>query len=74
MKNLDELEERIEILESSLAMQDRNVEEMNKFIIAQQGQIADLEKKITILAEQLKDITDMAATGNVEDAPPPHYN
>ncbi|WP_031485499.1 SlyX family protein [Maridesulfovibrio frigidus] len=74
MKNLDELEERIEILESSLAMQDRTVEEMNKFIIAQQRQIADLEKKITILAEQMKDITDMAATGNVEDAPPPHYN
>ncbi len=74
MKNIDELEERIEILESSLAMQDRTVEEMNKFIIAQQRQIANLEKKIAILAEQLKDITDIAATGNVEDAPPPHYN
>ncbi len=75
MNTPNTLEDRIEILETSLAMQDRTIEEMNIFIIAQQNQISELEKKIDILAGQMKDLKDMAAaSGNVEDAPPPHYS
>ncbi|WP_085099095.1 SlyX family protein [Desulfovibrio gilichinskyi] len=75
MNTPNTLEDRIEVLETSLAMQDRTIEEMNIFIIAQQNQISELEKKIDILAGQMKDLKDMAsASGNVEDAPPPHYS
>ncbi|SDL57559.1 SlyX protein [Maridesulfovibrio ferrireducens] len=75
MNTPNKLEDRIETLETSLAMQDRIIEDMNVFIIAQQNQISELEKKIDILAGQMKDLKDIAsASGNVEDVPPPHYS
>lgn len=74
MENKYSTEERLERLESALTMQDQTVEELNKFIIAQQKQIADLERKIKIMAETMKDLKEAVAHATPsDDTPPPHY-
>lgn len=74
MNNNYSNEERIERLETALALQDQTVEELNRFIIAQQKQIADLEKKIEIMVAQMKDLREAVAHATpVDDSPPPHY-
>ncbi|WP_432736680.1 SlyX family protein [Maridesulfovibrio sp. FT414] len=67
-------EERIERLETALALQDQTIEELNRFIIAQQKQINDIEKKIKLMAARMKDLKEAVAHATpVDDAPPPHY-
>ncbi|CCO24741.1 SlyX family protein [Maridesulfovibrio hydrothermalis] len=74
MTNTNQNEDRIEKLETDLAMQDQTVEKLNKFIIGQQKQISDLEKKVDFIMRQMKDLKESAAhTTPGEDAPPPHY-
>ena len=66
--------ERLETLETSVALQDRTVEELSTFIVAQQKQIADLEKKVELLALGLKGRKEtLPNSGASEDIPPPHY-
>lgn len=74
MENKYSTEERLERLESALTMQDQTVEDLNKFIIAQQKQIADLERKMKIMAETMKDLKEAVAhAAPSDDTPPPHY-
>ncbi|WP_319760279.1 SlyX family protein [Maridesulfovibrio sp.] len=74
MSKTKSIEERIESLETALALQDQNVEELNKFIIAQQKQIGDLEKKLELMVMQMKDLKDAVAHASPQDdVPPPHY-
>lgn len=74
MNNTKSTEDRIESLETALALQDQTVEELNKFIIAQQKQIGELEKKLELMVRQMKDLKDVVAhAAPQDDVPPPHY-
>ncbi|WP_027722965.1 SlyX family protein [Maridesulfovibrio zosterae] len=74
MSDTKQNELRIENLEMALALQDQTVEELNKFIIAQQKQISDLEKKVEIMMRHMKELRESVAHESPsDDVPPPHY-
>ena len=67
------MEERIERLESLVALQDRTMEKLNDCLAEQQQQILDLEKLVKRLAGKIRELdADMEQSGG-HDAPPPHY-
>ncbi|BCS88861.1 SlyX family protein [Pseudodesulfovibrio sediminis] len=68
------MEERLERLESLVALQDRTMEKLNDQLIEQQQQISDLEQLVIRLAGKIRELdADMEQSGAV-DVPPPHYN
>ncbi len=68
------MEERLERLESIVALQDRTMEELNDRIADQQQQLMELERFVKRLAGKLREIdADMDQAGPL-DTPPPHYN
>ena len=68
------MEERIERLESLVALQDRTMEKLNDSLAEQQQQIIDLEKLVRRLAGKIRELdADMEQSGGF-DVPPPHYN
>ena len=71
--NFEELQNRIETLETRQAFQEDTIESLNDVIIQQQKDIEKLDLKIEILQERIK----QAATSHTEIAgeepPPPHY-
>ncbi len=74
MSDTKKNEVRIEKLETALALQDQTVEELNKFVIAQQKQISELEKKVEIMVRHMKDLKEAVAhAAPADDVPPPHY-
>ncbi|NDV18238.1 SlyX protein [Pseudodesulfovibrio sp. JC047] len=68
------MENRIERLESLVALQDRSMEKLSDRLFEQQQQITDLEKLVRRLAGKVREIdADMEHSGGL-DVPPPHYN
>lgn len=67
-------DERIERLESDMAMQERTIEELNEVIYTQQKQIDSMEIKIEALIGVVKDLKEAVGNGELpRDEPPPHY-
>ncbi len=68
------MEERIERLESVVALQDRTIEKLSDRVFEQQQQIRDREKFVERLVGKIRELdTDMDQSGPL-DVPPPHYN
>jgi len=67
------MEDRIERLESLLAIQDRTVEKLSDSIFEQQQQIANLEKQMERLANKIREMDAHMDQSGAFDAPPPHY-
>jgi len=69
---LTELLSKLELVETRQAFQEDTIESLNKEIIQQQQDIQNLELKVNILEERLKEAAE--ATANPEhEEPPPHY-
>ena len=68
------LEGRIENLETTIAHQDRAIEDLNRMVVAQWQTIDQLTRRVKSFAEQLQDL-DARATGagRASEPPPPHY-
>ena len=70
---LTELLSRLELVETQQAFQEDTIESLNKEIIQQQQDIQNLELKINILEEQLKEAAEATSNPEHEEPPPPHY-
>ena len=73
MNNPEEINDRIENLETKIMFQDELIEQLNQSLINQQSDI----RKITLMVERLNSqVVDMQQP-NIADAsqesPPPHY-
>jgi len=71
MSELQNLSERIDVLETRLAFQDDTIETLNKTITAQWQQIDSLTRQVAALGERLSE-AESNAPGPVNE-PPPHY-
>ncbi|MBI9078500.1 MAG: SlyX family protein [Pseudodesulfovibrio sp.] len=68
------MEERIERLESLVALQDRTIEKLSDSLFEQQQQIADMENQIKRIGGKIRELDASLDQSGGIDAPPPHYN
>lgn len=67
-------DDRLERLESEVAMQERTIEKLNEVIYAQQKQIDSMEKKVEALIIVVKELKETSNSNELpRDEPPPHY-
>lgn len=67
------IEKRIEALESTVAFQERTIEELNAALTAQWKEIDGLRRELANLGSQLRQIEANPALAPGEEPPPPHY-
>ena len=70
---LIELLSKLELVETRQAFQEDTIESLNNEIIQQQQDIQNLELKVNILEEQLKEAAEATSNPEHEEPPPPHY-
>ena len=64
---------RLEKLETTVAYQEQAIEDLNKTILAQAAEIAQLKRITANLGERLRDLADNPALVEPPEPPPPHY-
>ncbi len=65
--------ERLEKLEVTVAYQEQAIEDLNKMVIAQAEEIAQLKRLAANLGDRLREIADNPALAEPPEPPPPHY-
>jgi SlyX protein len=65
--------ERLEKLETTIAYQEQAIEDLNKTVLAQATEIAQLKRLVGNLGERLREIADNPALSEPPEPPPPHY-
>ena len=65
--------ERLEKLETTIAHQERAIEDLNETVLAQAAEIAQLKRLVGNLGERLREIADNPALAEPPEPPPPHY-
>lgn len=66
------MQEKIVDIETRLAYQDDNIQQLSDVIYRQQQQIDQLEKTVRALVDRIQDLTH-AMPGKIVDEKPPHY-
>ena len=66
-------EKLLEQLETRVAFQDQELQDMSDVLIKQQQRIDILEARIKLLEDKLKDIRPSMLVPESEETPPPHY-
>ena len=64
---------RLEKLETTIAYQEQAIEDLNKTVLAQAEEIAQLKRLVGNLGERLREIADNPALAEGPEPPPPHY-
>ena len=64
---------RLEKLETTIAYQEQAIEDLNKTVLAQGAEIAQLKRLVGNLGERLREIADNPALAEPPEPPPPHY-
>lgn len=70
------MEYRVIRLEETIAMQDRLIEQLSDALAAQQAEIDEMKRKLTLLGERVKGVMDSGGRADSEpddEPPPPHY-
>lgn len=69
------MEDRIERLESLVALQEQTIEGLSDALYEQEKRVADLEKNLGRLAGRVKELNAALEQGGDEgpEPPPPHY-
>jgi SlyX protein len=70
MPDTADLSARLEKLETRIAFQDQNIEDLNTAITSQWAEFEKLHREISRLSEQL---ADAHASAQSDGQPPPHY-
>lgn len=70
---VEDLQARIENLETKIAFQDYTIESLNDSIAQQQQQIAQMTFKMNHMVERLKSMQPSNVASQEEETPPPHY-
>lgn len=64
---------RLEKLETTVAYQEQTIEDLNKTVLAQAAEIAQLKRLIGNLGDRVREIADNPALVEPPEPPPPHY-
>ena len=64
---------RLEKLETTIAYQEQAIEDLNKTVLVQAAEIAQLKRLVGNLGERLREIADNPALAEGPEPPPPHY-
>jgi len=70
---IEQLEERINGLESRNLFQDDVIEQLSEEVAVHQVQIAELKEQIQLVASRLKDAGNVSSGKEEIEPPPPHY-
>ncbi len=68
-----DIEGRLEELETRLVFQDQELQALNDVIIRQQKQIDRLVEQVSVLKDKLQDMAPSLVVAQSEETPPPHY-
>ena len=68
-----DLEKRIIQLETTVSYQDDIAEDLKNTISEQEKVIYQLERKVSFLMNEIKNISSSIMKSSGEEAPPPHY-
>ncbi len=70
---IQQLEERIDSLESRNVFQDDVIDQLSEELAAHQHAIAELKHQIQLVANRLKDAGSLSGDNDDIEPPPPHY-
>jgi SlyX protein len=70
---VEELAKRIEELEQQAAFQDELHESLNATVAKQDGEILELKRQLSLLAERVMDVGEAIPGAGPQDETPPHY-
>ncbi len=70
---VQQLEERVDSLESRNVFQDDVIEQLSEELAAHQHEIAELKQQIQLVANRLKDAGSLSSDKEEVEPPPPHY-
>ena len=73
LQQINELNERIEQLESRLAFQDDTIEILNQALTLQQQDLDKLRHQMSLLINRMKEMVVSQVASQSEDTPPRHY-
>jgi len=68
----NEMETRMEALETKISYQEHLIQELNEVVISQQNQVDKLEKTLQELKNYLRH-AEAGQSSPEQEAPPPHY-
>ena len=71
--DIKEIEELLIQLESKIAFQDANIEELNQVVTQQQIEISRFKEALKIVTERLKSSQSSMLARPEDETPPPHY-
>ena len=72
-QQINELNERIEHLESKLAFQDDTIEQLNQALTLQQQDLDKLRHQMCLIINRMKEMVVSQVASQGEGTPPPHY-
>ncbi|MEI6895131.1 MAG: SlyX family protein [Colwellia sp.] len=70
---LQQLEERVDALESRNVFQDDVIEQLSEELAAHHHEISELKHQIQLVANRLKDAGSLSGDTEEIEPPPPHY-
>ena len=70
---VQQLEERLDSLESRNVFQDDVIEQLSEELAAHHQQISELKQQIQLVANRLKDAGSLSSDAEEVEPPPPHY-
>ncbi|MCJ8293046.1 MAG: SlyX family protein [Colwellia sp.] len=70
---VQQLEERVDALESRNVFQDDVIEQLSEELAAHQHEISELKHQIQLVANRLKDAGSLSDDIDDVEPPPPHY-
>ena len=73
LQQINELNERIEQLESRLAFQDDTIEILNQALTLQQQDLDKLRHQMSLLINRMKEMVVSQVASQSEETPPSHY-
>lgn len=71
--SIEDLQARLESLESKVAFQEDTIDQLNEEITNMNMQYAVVTRQVKLLAEKLKENKGSAVASMSEETPPPHY-
>ncbi|WP_019029544.1 SlyX family protein [Colwellia piezophila] len=73
VNHVQQLEERVDDLESRNVFQDDVIDQLSVELAAHQQEIADLKHQLQLIANRLKDSGSLSGDAEDVEPPPPHY-